>query len=167
MPTAYAFDQATGEFLSTHQLDDSDISPREPGVYLIPAGCTLVAPPSVPVGSFATFDGAAWIVRVRPTPEPPELPEPPAVTTTDYTRAVQAALDSKARERNYDGILSACTYVTSGVPKFQAEGQVCVAWRDAVWAYCYDVLAQVQAQTIPQPTVAELVAGMPTLTWPA
>lgn len=93
-------------------------------------------------------------------------PPPPAVTTADYTRAVQAALDAKATERNYDGILSACTYVASNVPKFQAEGAACVAWRDAVWAYCYDILAQVQAQTLPQPTVAELVAGMPQLTWP-
>jgi hypothetical protein len=94
---------------------------------------------------------------------PPPLP---AVTTADYINAVQFALDAKARERNYDGILSACTYATSTVPKFQAEGQACVAWRDAVWAYCYAVMAQVAAQEIPQPTVEALVAGLPELVWP-
>jgi len=94
-------------------------------------------------------------------------PAPAGVTVADYTRAVQNVLDSVAATRNYDGILSACTYATSAVPKFQAEGLACVAWRDAVWSSCYATLAQVEAQAIPQPTVAELVASLPSIVWPA
>lgn len=93
-------------------------------------------------------------------------PAPAPIGVADYVAAVQVMLDSKARERNYDGILSACTYATSTVPKFQAEGQACVAWRDAVWAACYDAMALVESGAIPQPTVAELVAMMPPLVWP-
>lgn len=93
-------------------------------------------------------------------------PPQPVITVQSYIDAVQIMLDTKARERNYDGILSACTYATSTIPKFQAEGQACVAWRDAVWAACYDAMHLVETGAIPQPTVEELLAMMPTLTWP-
>jgi hypothetical protein len=95
------------------------------------------------------------------------VPPPSSPTVSDYTDAVQDVLDAKAHERNYDGILSACTYATSTVAKFQAEGQACVEWRDAVWASCYATLAQVQGGTLAQPTVQELLDTLPELTWPA
>jgi len=47
-----------------------------------------------------------------------------------YTAAVQSHLDAFAQTRNYDGILSAATYATSTVPKFQVEGQYAVEARD-------------------------------------
>jgi hypothetical protein len=88
-------------------------------------------------------------------------------TVAEYTAAIQAMLDTKARERNYDGILSACTYATSTVPRFQAEGQACVAWRDAVWSTAYDLMAQVEAGQLAQPTLAGLLALLPPMAWPA
>jgi len=83
-----------------------------------------------------------------------------------YTDAVQAHLDNTARERNYDGIMSLCTYAASTNARFAAEGQAGVAWRDAVWAACYAILADWQAGTIPTPTVDSLIAGLPQITWP-
>lgn len=94
----------------------------------------------------------------------PAIEQP--VTLTDYQNAVQNKLDDKARERNYDGILSLCTYVTSANPGFAAEGQAGVAWRDAAWAKCYEVLTAVGAGTRTQPTVAELLAELPAMDWP-
>ncbi len=91
---------------------------------------------------------------------------PPMPTIAQYTAAIQAMLDAKAQEKRYDNILSACTYVTSTVPTFQAEGQACVEWRDAVWAQSYDLMAQVQAGTLAQPTIPALLAMLPTMTWP-
>ena len=87
-------------------------------------------------------------------------------TEAQYVAAVQALLDAKARERNYDGILSACTYATSTFPKFAAEGQACVAWRDAVWSQCYAILGAVQTGQRAQPTIEQVIAEMPALVWP-
>lgn len=88
-------------------------------------------------------------------------------TLKGLTDAVQRHLDNTARQRNYDGILSACTYAASTNPQFATEGQACMAWRDAVWAACYQVNSEVQNGTRAVPTEAELLALLPTMTWPA
>ena len=95
-------------------------------------------------------------------------PPPPTTeqTVAQYMAAVQKHLDDFARTQNYDGILSAASYATSTVPKFAAEGQYAVEARDATWAKCYEVLAAVEAGSRPMPTLDELLAELPVLTWP-
>ena len=99
-----------------------------------------------------------------------EIKEPVIDTTAqviaEYTAAVQLHLDAFAQTRNYDGILSAATYATSTVPKFLAEGQYAVEARDATWAACYSILADVQGGVMAMPTLAELLAELPVLVWP-
>lgn len=81
--------------------------------------------------------------------------------------ATQARLDDFARTRNYDGILSACTYADSTVPTFQAEGQYCVSARDQTWATLYQIMAEVEAGTRPMPSgYADIEGDLPVLTWP-
>ena len=81
--------------------------------------------------------------------------------------ATQQRLDDFARTRNYDGILSACTYATSAVPKFAAEGQYAVQARDATWAALYAFLSDVRAGTQPVPSGFEDVEPLlPPLAWP-
>ena len=81
--------------------------------------------------------------------------------------ATQRRLDDFARTRNYDGILSACTYATSAAPKFAAEGQYAVQARDATWAALYQFMADVQAGTKPVPSGFEDVEPLlPALEWP-
>lgn len=100
----------------------------------------------------------------------PVLQDPPPPTAeqivAQYTAAVQKHLDDFARTRGYDDIMSAATYATSTNPKFAAEGQYCVEARDATWAKCYEVLAAVEAGSRPVPTLDELFAELPVLTWP-
>lgn len=82
--------------------------------------------------------------------------------------SVQKSLDDFAKTRNYDGILSACTYATSTVMKFAREGQYCVDIRDNTWATLYSLMAEVEAGTKPMPaTVEEVLTLLPTPTWPA
>ena len=81
--------------------------------------------------------------------------------------STQERLDSFARTRNYDGILSACTYATSNIPKFAAEGQVAVNLRDATWAALYQILEEVQAGQREAPTgFSDIEPLLPPLEWP-
>lgn len=100
-------------------------------------------------------------VITRPTPVTPTTQEILAM----YQDAIQIALDNKAREKMYDNAISIATYATSTNPTWQAESQAFIAWRDAVYAYALQILAQVQGGG-EQPTVDEVISGMPVMVWP-
>lgn len=112
--------------------------------------------------NYIYVDGQIYNINDAPEPAPP-TPEQIQARLTD---AVQHHLDAKAKERNYDGILSACSYAASTNPQFVAEAQACVTWRDAVWAACYRLLAEVIADVRPIPSAEELIALLPTMEWP-
>lgn len=108
------------------------------------------------------FDGEAWVIaRERFTPA-----EAPEQVRARFAAAIQERLDAFARTRLYDGIQSACTYAASIHPAFAAEGRRCVALRDETWAAAYVLLDAVLAGTRPAPTLEELAAELPALTWP-
>lgn len=78
----------------------------------------------------------------------------------------QESLDLFAKTRNYDGILSLCTYATSPNPKFAAEGQKGVELRDATWTKLYQILEEVQNGTRPMPSsYQDVESELPMLTW--
>lgn len=79
----------------------------------------------------------------------------------------QQRLDSFAQTRNYDNILSAATYVTSTVPKFQVEGQYAVEARDNTWKKLYEILTEVESGARPVPkSYEEIEPELPVLQWP-
>ena len=62
---AYHYDRA-GLYQSNSQADES---PLEPGVYLLPANSTFVAPPiEVPDGRWPRWNGVSWDFVNRPQP---------------------------------------------------------------------------------------------------
>ena len=77
------------------------------------------------------------------------------------TYAVQVALDSFARTRGYDGIMSACSYSNSTDAQFKLEADYCIQLRDTTWRMGYAILAEVKAGNRPVPTVDELIAELP------
>lgn len=102
------------------------------------------------------WDGAT----VSPAPAHPLDP-------TEVVRLVQQRLDDFAKMRNYDGIMSLCTYATDPNPRFALEGQRGVDLRSATWAALYALMAGVEAGSVPVPTTyAEVEAVLPSLSWP-
>lgn len=86
---------------------------------------------------------------------------------SEIVSATQKRLDDFARTRNYDDILSLCTYATDTNPKFAAEGQYGIQSRSATWAAMYQIMGDVEAGTRPVPSgYADVEADLPALEWP-
>lgn len=85
---------------------------------------------------------------------------------TSLTSAVQRHLDVTASEKNYDSILSCTTYATSKNPKFKAEGQAAVEWRDDVWTACYQIMDEVKEGIREIPTELDIIEELPKMSWP-
>lgn len=79
--------------------------------------------------------------------------------------AVQLHLDQTVRTRNYDSMISCCSYANSGVTQFATEAAAAIIWRDAVWVHCYQVLVDVNNNLRPTPTTEELISELPTIGW--
>ena len=61
--TVYQYDE-TGAYAGPTQADES---PREPGVYLLPARCTEVAPPEeIPADKWPRWNGKEWQIANKP-----------------------------------------------------------------------------------------------------
>jgi hypothetical protein len=70
----YSFDPTSMEFVG---VTDAFESPLEPGVFLLPANSTEVAPPDFDnVTQFCAFNGTDWTLTDRPLPEPDPVPTP-------------------------------------------------------------------------------------------
>ena len=128
--------------------------------YKLENGVALTGSGSVVPEGFIVYEKGA---------EPAELvaalaPKPEEIQQL-YTAAVQTYLDDFARTKTYDGILSACTYITSTSPRWKAEGQRCVELRDAVWESAFVILNDVMDGKRAIPTLEQFIAELPKLTW--
>lgn len=106
-------------------------------------------------------DGNRQFIVVK-VPDPTEE-EIAAQTQAHYTALIQKVLDDAAKELGYDNCLSVCSYVDTGVAKFDAEGTAFRAWRSAVWAKGYEILDMVIAGQMEIPTEEELLELLPEL----
>jgi hypothetical protein len=89
----------------------------------------------------------------------------------DYKRMVvarvQQRLDTFARTKQYDGIMSAVSYLNSTDAQFKLEAEYCLSIRDATWRRLYDLMAEVESGQRPMPQRYEDIAGdLPVLEWP-
>lgn len=127
-------------------------------------------PVNEPITTLQQFQAAldAWKAAYDEAHNPPEpVPPTPDQIMDGIVQETQRRLDDFAKTRGYDGILSLCTYATSSVPKFAAEGQYGVEVRDATWAKLYEILAQVEAGTRPMPEgYSDIEPELPVLAWP-
>lgn len=94
------------------------------------------------------------VANVTPEPTPEEI-------QAQLTVSVQRYLDTTAQKLNYDNCLSVCSYVDTGVAKFDEEGVAFRQWRSAVWQKGYEIVGAVKAGTRGIPTEEELFAELP------
>jgi hypothetical protein len=101
----------------------ADLSPLEPGVYLLPAGAMDAPVPTVPEGQRAKWNGA-WVFEDIPQPEPESEPEP-----VELTYAEKRAMEYPPMADYLDGIvkgdqaqiekyISDCLAVKNKYPKY-------------------------------------------------
>lgn len=70
MTTIYHYDGATGVLTGS---SEARVDPLEPTRVLVPARATTVAPPPVPEGKVARFNGGAWRLVDATVEETPEI----------------------------------------------------------------------------------------------
>ena len=84
-----------------------------------------------------------------------------------YSRAVQAWMDGKVRERLYDNVDSTSKYLGCPDAVFAAEAAAVQAWVAAVWRRCYELQAEILAGVMQEPaSVEEFIGLLPVLVWP-
>jgi hypothetical protein len=101
---AYSYSEVTGAYLGS---EDADESPLEPGVFLLPAYSTAIAPPAPQEGYYRKWNGSEWVQELIPLPEPP-APEPPPteeqvraqrnglLAASDYTQLADVPIANRA-----------------------------------------------------------------------
>lgn len=96
---------------------------------------------------------------------------PPGPTMEERAKVllagVDAHLNAAARAKGYDSIITAALRAALPASPFHSEGLAFGTWMDAVYAKCYEVLAQVQANEIAEPDEAQLIAMLPALQLPS
>lgn len=105
----------------------------------------------------AAWEAAGNVIPAHVQPEP---------AIADYRAAIQAMVDRTAQDRLYDSGNSLASYANSTNPRWAAEAQAFIAWRDSVWAFAYDELARVEAGQSPQPTVEQIISELAPIRWP-
>lgn len=102
-----------------------------------------------------TWDGAVFAAQ------PPDT----AKIEEEAKAAIQELLDSVARSWGYDSIISLCSYAGSKNKVWAAEAAAGIAFRDDCWSEGAAIQAEAHATGV-IPTVAEVLARMPTLKRP-
>ena len=73
---------------------------------------------------------------------------------------VQTMLDTAAKAKGYDSIISACSY--TGSVNFGTDALSFLTWRDSVWAYVFKVQADILAGTRTEPILDALMLELAT-----
>lgn len=101
---AYNYDEESGIYIGSEEADES---PLEPGIFLLPAFSTAVAPPVEQGGFVRTWNGTAWThVAIQTAPEPDLAPTIRAQRTrllyeSDYTQLTDVPLANRAAWATY------------------------------------------------------------------
>lgn len=100
------------------------------------------------------YDGNSFSSTPKPSP-----------TVEDYDRALTKHLDAVASQRRYDNRITCA--LRAGYPgPFQAEGAAFASWMDTCNAQAYQLMLDVQAGLVEQPSIEAMIAALPPMQWP-
>lgn len=122
----------------------------------------------IPISDTQQSDINGWTYRKSECPMKTEEEKQKEIAEqrfTDIQTAVQAVLDRKAKEKNYDNGFAVASYALSTNDTFRSDAGKFIAWRDAVWAKCYQILDAYKAGEIEMPSVENVIAVLPELEW--
>jgi hypothetical protein len=91
-------------------------------------------------------------------------PKPSLPTQDQYMQKAQSVIDAQAKSMGYDNIFTAISYIGDPFPRFNDEAVALRAYRSQVWQHSNDLMAQVLASKIAQPTLEEYKQGLPNFT---
>lgn len=113
MKTVYNFD-SDGWFLSVTTLNESDISPLEEGVYLIPGNCTEIEPPASNGNWFPKFNRGTqnWTLVDKVTENSTEGPEP---TIEELKTITQQKVTEYRWQKETGGITVGESVISTGI----------------------------------------------------
>lgn len=86
-------------------------------------------------------------------------------TEREYIVALEAMFDAKAAERRYASRMT-CVARAGYAGPFQEEATTFAVWMDTCNMTAYGIMYKVLHGQMAQPTIAGLLAMMPTMTWP-
>lgn len=106
-------------------------------------------------------------MKTVPVEDGAPVTDHPGLNPVDvYRLEIQAMIDAKASERQYDSGATLASYVNSTIEAWATEAKAFVAWRDAVWLYALAEVDKVQNGERDQPSVADFLAELPAFEWP-
>ena len=86
----------------------------------------------------------------------------------EVERAIEKRLNDFALTRGFTDIATACTFVTSGVARYAADGKQAIDARDQTWVTWHALIDEIKAGTRAMPiNYAEVEALLPKLEWVA
>lgn len=88
-------------------------------------------------------------------------------TLDHYKTAFDDHLDAVAAQRQYDNRMTIVCYAGSTNPRWAAEAEAFIAWRDSALIHMFQQLAAVEVSQIPPPTIEEFIGGITPIAWPA
>lgn len=115
-------------------------------------------------GAVWSYAGGTWSVFDQAQHD--KIVQSTMPTLEDYDKALTDHLDAEARTHRYDNRIN-CALRAGYAGPYHAEGVAFAQWMDSCNAAGYAILEDFQAGRIPQPTVAEVIATLPVMVWPA
>ena len=91
-------------------------------------------------------------------------PEQPLPIQDQYMQKAQFVMDAQAQSMGYNNIFTAISYIGDPFPRFNDEAVALRVYRSQVWQHSNDLMAQVLAAKVAQPSLEEYEQGLPDFT---